>query len=208
VIVPLIVAAIATQTQQVELRVTYPGGKSGTARASRKERREGGWVAMMAIELESAGKKIKVRAESTFNAKFEPIRKTMETTDQKGKRLSYIVVDFDDSGAQVIIEAGAKRDVKRVALDAKWPKSDPTLAWFVSGTPEAGTKTTFMAFEMSSLNWIQRSAKYLGNKMVRVGNQSIRGHQLTLDGEPMLLDQHGMPIKMELRGVTFERVVR
>lgn len=207
-IASILAAASIVQVQQVEMRVTYPNGKSGIARVTRKARPEGGWVSMMAIELESDSKKIKVRAESIISPNFEPIRKTLETLDAKGKRLSYVVADFDVKGAQVITENGPNREVKRFDLEQKWPRKDPTVAWFLGELPKSGGKSTFMTFEMSPPNWVQKSATYLGNKMVRIGNQTIKGYQLSLDGEPVLLDEHGLPIRLESQGVIFERVAR
>ncbi|MBV6458583.1 MAG: hypothetical protein HONBIEJF_01715 [Fimbriimonadaceae bacterium] len=204
----LLLIAAGNQSHQVELRVTYPDGKTGVARTTRKPGPEGGWVTMMAIELESGSKKIKVRAESITNAKFEPVRKTMETLDAKGKRIGYLVADFGPAGAQLVTEIGAKRDVKRYDLEEKWPRKDPTMAWFLTQLPKPGTKSTFMSFELSPPGWVQRSAIYVGTKTVRIGNQTIRAYDLQLDEDSVLLDQYGMPIRLESKGVIFQRLSR
>jgi len=65
-----------------------------------------------------------------------------------------------------------------------------------------------MSFELTPPNWVQRTVTYVGTKMVRIGNQTIRAYELNIQDESVLLDEHGLPIRMESRGVIFERVLR
>lgn len=201
----IVLLTLAPLPQQVELDVTYPDGRSGTARTTRKAKAEGGWVTMMAIELEAGGRKIKVRAESTYDIKFEPKRKTLETLSGSGKRLSLVVADFDAEGVLVVSEAGAKRTVKRYDLEAKWPRRDPTIAWFLGTMPKPGGKSTFMTFDMSALEWVQRSAIYRGRKTIKIGTTMCEGYHVTLDEDDLILDSEGLPLQMVSKGVQFRR---
>lgn len=124
------------------------------------------------------------------------------TYTEDGEALT-VTVGFHDNIADVTYSKGDDEQTNSVALleeDASI-KAVSEL-WFVSKKPARSERVEFWEFDIDSSNWVKRIVTYHGQTDLKVGDEIIKTHRITV-GEfiNIYVDDFGMPYKLSDKSV-------
>ncbi len=200
------VHAIAFGSGQVKLTLQMPGWPPGSASFSQKVLPDGSKLVQLNLEMKDpAGRSVRVRSESSYDSKGSPIRKFLESIVDKPRDRRQVVVTFDEEGAHVVEEKGGKRTTKHLPLAKAAPRENPSEFWFLRDRPKPGAKAQYYRFDIDSMSWVLTTTTYVGPKTVAVGRSKLSGHLIQDDRAQVVLDDKGLPLRMEVGNAVFTR---
>lgn len=200
----------AHASPQAKLNVIAGTSRIGTASVIQKLMPDGNKSVELRMDLESQGRKVTLRAQSTFDPKGNPIRKFQEMAvpGQTGKRQT--VATFDAEGANVVILDNGVRTVRQVALVKTANRANRAEFWFLRDKPKAGDSVKAFEFNLDSLEWELTTTTYVGPRVVKLGARRIQTHELRVQRGARALttfvDDAGLPVILDDGRVKLERL--
>ncbi|MFQ3587280.1 MAG: hypothetical protein SNJ74_10560 [Fimbriimonadaceae bacterium] len=204
--VVLWLAAATLGHSQVQLAVHQGANRVGTARFSQKLLPEGGKLVQISMELEVGERKARIRQETRYNARGEAVRVFQETVGDQPGTTRRIIADLSAEAADVVVEQGGNRTTRRVPLAPGAPRENQSEFWFVRDRPKPGDTAEFYSFELSTLEWRIRRIRYVRATQARLGDRPVPAHELSVEEGRVLLDEGGLPIRLEMGGLTLVRI--
>lgn len=204
--VGLALTIAGTTNGQVKLSAIVEGKSAGEASLTQRVMPDGSKRVQILLELKgSDGRTVKVVSDSTYDPQGAPRRKFLETTQDRSPKRRTLVVTFDSEGAKVVEEVDGKRTIKSVPLVKTAPRENPSEFWFLRDTPQPGARVRYYRFDMDEQAWVLSNTRYVGPKTFLFGKQRVTVHEVVDDRVTALLDDQGLPYRLELPGVVFER---
>lgn len=191
---------------QAKFQVWVGGKKAGTATLLQKVLPDGSKSVQLAMELKGTSVEAKLRAESTYDAKGKPIRKFQETIVPTQKIRRTVVVSFDAKGANATIDMNGKRTVKGVPLPETADRADVSEFWFLRDKPKPGQVSTAYNFSIETLGWSLIATTYIGVVEVTIGGKKVKAHKTQSENGVALIDDAGVPLRLELANGSLERI--
>lgn len=204
VVVWLVVAALGHS--QVQMAVNQGTNRVGTARFTQKLLPEGGKLVQISMDLAVGGRKATVRQETRYNARGEATRVFQETIGDQPGTTRRIVANLSAEAAEVVVEQGGNRTTHRVPLAPGAPRDNKSEFWFVRDRPNPGDTAEFYSFDLSTLEWRIRRIRYVRATQSRLGDRTVPAHELSVEEGRVLLDEGGLPIRLEMGGLTLVRI--
>lgn len=190
---------------QVKLNILRGTSSIGTANANHRLNPDGSKLVQLSMELIGAqGQKVKIRQESTYNAKGEPVRSYQELTGEKPRKSRRLVVTYDADGANVVIDEDGKRETKHVPLTKTAPRTQKNEFWFLRDKPKAGTTEEYYRFSLDSMEWQIVRTTYVGPKTLTINGKSVKCHEIKSSDGSYWVDDKGLPVRLDYSGVRFE----
>ena len=126
-----------------------------------------------------------------------------ETVDGEVRRNE--TIKFHDKTAEVTnVMTG---ETKTVTAPDDPPTLDPSDSWFVITKPKIGDAATASSFS-SEEGWHTTTVTYVEDRPFKLGDQTIQGHLLRhkhpKDSYEELVDDHGLPLEVDLPGANGE----
>lgn len=179
----------------------------GKATLTQKLLENGGKSVQLSLELNGQGTKtVSVRATTTYDAKGALVRQFLESVGSNPPSRRQITATFDATGAHLVVDDSGARQVKDVPLTQAAPKQDASQFWFIRDKPKLGATTTYYRFDPDAMSWSLNKTVYVGPKDVTFGTSTHKGHLIKDDRSETILDEAGLPLRITVGGVVFERV--
>lgn len=192
---------------QVKLAITAQGMKDGIASVSHKTTATGGKIVMLSMQFEaSTGRKVRLRTESTYAASGAPTRIFHEAITEKPTSRRQVTVTFTKEGAQAVSDESGKRSVKNVGLVSGAPVANSAEFWFLRDKPKPGQKVLYYHFNVSTLEWVLSETAYIGPTDYKLGKSIVKGHRLLTKRGEFIVDEQGLPLKLQMDNVTMTRI--
>ena len=191
---------------QAKYQVWVGGKKAGTATLLQKVLADGSKSVQLALDLKGSTVEAKLRAESTYDAKGKAIRKFQETLVPVQKLRRTVVVTFDAKGANATIELNGKRTVKHVPLPETADRADVSEFWFLRDKPKPGQVVKAYNFSIETLSWSLVATSYVGLVDAMIGGKKVKAHKTQSENGVALIDDAGMPLRLELSNGSLERI--
>ncbi|MBX3118135.1 MAG: hypothetical protein KF784_03655 [Fimbriimonadaceae bacterium] len=189
---------------QAKLNVLQGTKTIGTANVTQRLNADGTKLVQLSLELVNGQTKVKIRQESTYTAKGEPIRSFQEVTGENPRVSRRVVVTFDEEGANVVIDEGGKRETKQLTLAKAAPRGQLAEFWFLRDKPKAGTTVEAYRFNMDKLEWQIARTTYVGPKTLTINGKQVKCHELKSTDGVSWVDEKGLPVRADYSGVRFE----
>ncbi len=189
---------------QAKLNITRGGKQIGTANATHRLNPDGSKLVQLSLELTNGQAKVKIRQESTYSAKGEPVRSYQEMTGENPRRSRRVIVTYDSDGANVVIDEDGKRETKKVVLSKTAPREQKNEFWFLRDKPKTGAAEESYRFNLDSLEWQLVRTTYVGPKTLTIGGKSIKCHEIKSSDGVSWVDEKGLPVRADYSGVRFE----
>lgn len=204
------IAALLTLTAlgaaQTKYQVTIGNRKAGSATLLQKVLPDGGKSVKLSMTLATGNGEAVLKAESTYDSKGNPVRKFQETVIASQKMRRTIVVTFDAKGANAVVELNGKRSTKHVPVPETVERADVTEFWFLRDKPKKGAVAKSYHFDLESLTWSMVATTYVGQVEATVGGKKVRAHKTESEQGTALIDDAGMPLRLEFGAGMLERV--
>lgn len=189
------------------MRVEAAGRAVGFATVSHKLMPDGSKLVTLRMELTGAnGATVRVRSETSYKSSGEPLRAFQETQVDKPVSRSSVTATFDAKGANVIVDEGGKRSVKSVDLVSTAPRAAVSEFWFLRQSPKPGERVQYYFFSATRLAWELQEMHYVGKTTFKLGNQTVPAHRVRTKQGEMILDEKGLPLRVEAESVTMIRL--
>ena len=142
-----------------------------------------------------------IRERRFFDLTGNPV--SIERTYTEDGEVLTVSVKFHDNIADVTYGKGDDKQTSSVALieDDASTKAESEL-WFVMKKPKRSDRVEFWEFDIDSSNWVKRVVTYHGLTDLKVGEEFLRAHRITV-GEHIniYVDEFGMPYKLSDKSV-------
>lgn len=185
------------------------GGKSvGTASLTQKIGADGSKSVELKMDLQVNNQKLTIRSQNSYDKLGNPTRKFMDSNIPGGLLQKQIITTFNAQGAAVIQIDGGKRTTRDIPLVSTAPRVNPSEFWFVRDRPKAGQEVKCYMFNMDSLSWQLNRVVYRGIKSIKVGETTVKAHEVETIGErpaKAYVDDAGIPWLMEAGSATLKR---
>lgn len=185
------------------------GGKSvGTASLTQKMGADGSKSVELKMDLQVNKQKLTIRSQNTYDKLGNPTRKFMDSNIPGGLLQKQIITTFNSQGASVIQIDGGKRTTRDIPLVSTAPRANPSEFWFVRDHPKAGQEVKCYMFNMDNLSWQLNRVVYRGQKSIKVGETTVKAHEVETIGErpaKAYVDDAGIPWLMEAGSATLKR---
>lgn len=192
---------------QVKLQITMQGASSGSSTYTHKLLPEGTKLVQLSVDLEAVGgRKVTVKAESTYGSKGEPLRVFHVTTSEGPRMRRQVVVTFDEKGAHAVEEVNGVRKVHNVELAPTAPSLNPSQFWFLRDTPKVGDSVQYFRFDVNELRWRLATTEYRGTESIQWNGKALKAHLVVEGDSKAWLDDKGLPYRMDVSGVKMERL--
>lgn len=191
---------------QIQMAVNQGGNRVGTARFTQKLLPDGGKLVQISMELAVGERKATVRQETRYNEKGEAVRMFQETIGGRPGTSRRIVASLSATGADLVVEQGGNRTTHRVPLASGAPRDNKSEFWFVRDRPKPGDVAEFYTFDLGTLEWRIRRIRYVRAAQARLSDRSVPAHELSVEEGRVLVDEDGLPIRLEMGGLTLVRI--
>lgn len=206
----LVVGFIATWASAQTKYTVEIGGKSvGTASLTQKVGADGSKSVELKMDLQVNKQKLTIRSQNTYDKLGNPTRKFMDSNIPGGLLQKQLITTFNERGASVIQIDGGKRTTREIPLVSTAPRVNPSEFWFVRDRPKAGDEVKCYIFNMDNLSWQLQRVVYRGQKSIKVGDKSVKAHEVETIGDrtaKVYVDDAGIPWLMEAGSATLKRV--
>lgn len=193
-------------TAPVKMTVYLSGRVAGTATLLQKLGTDGGKSVQLSMELKSEAMTATLRQESSYDKTGRPIRKFQETVIPAQKKRRTVVVTFDAAGANVVVDEGGKRTVKKLPLPETATREDLSEFWFLRDTPKAGAVAKANTVNLETLTWELVTTTYVGEVQVSIAGKKVKAHRTESDKGVAFIDANGQPLRLELPNGALERI--
>jgi len=202
----LFAIALGLGPKTVHMVVSADGKSIGTAKFTQQLLPDGGKQVQVNLDLSKVtGKGVRVRQESVYSPKGEPIRKIQEVTTVDGKRVQLALATFDVSGAKLTLDEGGKQTIKLFPLTKGAPRADASEFWLIRDRPKPGSKTTHYRFDISQAKWTLAESIYVGKTTVNVAGKTVEAHLIRSTDGVAYSDDEGTPMLIQTGNVRMER---
>jgi hypothetical protein len=192
---------------QVQMDVIVSGRKAGKATLSQRRNPQGYKIVNLGMVLDNAENTITIRSESTYDPKGAPIRMFQESVVAgKDHHRREVIVSFDSDGANVVLLGNGDRVLKHVSAPASPTREDASEFWFLRDTPEVGSASTAVRFNLDSLTWDTVNTVFRGVRPMTIGNHRVTANITESEQGKAFMDSNGLPLRLELTSATMERV--
>ena len=200
----VVASASFSHAGETKLVVSGPDGLSGTATVINKVQEDGTKYVRLSMKLKfSDGQSTDILQESSYSKTGEPIR--MLQTSKAGTKKTSVVVTFTDEGAQVVSDKGdGPKTNFVVAPDGT--RANPTEFWFNTIQPTKGQVAEYYTFRVSQQAWIKAKSRFEGKRDIVVDGRKVTANFVQLGEVKSYLDDAGDPLRIELSGLTLERI--
>lgn len=206
ILVTLVCAGAFAAAGEVDMKVTGPGGLTGTAKVINRLQADGSKYVQLSMSLKSSsGQAVTVLQESTYESTGRPIRKIQVTTLAGGGSRQRLVAAFEAQHVQVTGEAGDKKIDDRHDIPAGKNIRAASEYWFIRDKPKPGDTTTYHRFDMAGA-WVETKCVYHGLRTIKVSGREVKGHLVTFGDARAYVDDNGDPLRLEQNGVVMERL--
>jgi hypothetical protein len=201
----LLVAVIASA--QIKLKATASGLPGSLVTYSHKITAEGSKTISLTMEFSGReGRIVRVRTERTYAKDGSPVRVFQETVSQKPAFRNSVTVTFDEQGARAVSDERGKRTVKDIPLVSTAPRKCISEFWFLRDKPKVGQTEKYYHFDAAKLEWRISEATYVGPTKVKIGKVEFAGHLVRSPDGEAVLDDKGLPIRLDYGAVTMVRI--
>lgn len=195
----------AVQGKTVQLKADGSTAENNvTISVHQRPTEDGGKFIEMRVDLKKLKSNASVRRQSTFDPQMRCKRIVQEVIGVDGARSS-VIVSISETGAQVV-EMGPKgRKSRVVPLPKQARTAAPSDFWFWKLHPKIGDKCSYFGFNTESLEWEIVDVTYSGD--VKIGGMTVHRVESDQGGRKSvaLLDDDGLPVKLEANGTTYSR---
>ncbi|MCH8274028.1 MAG: hypothetical protein IH851_04490 [Armatimonadetes bacterium] len=199
----VVALAVFLAAPPIELTIHSSDSVIGSARITQKLTESGGLKVEIRMQLVAGDVKITVVQEGEYDSDARPVRKTSR---QSGGGPELIVrATFLGRTATVVTERGRERETRTVTAPAGAEIRLASEFWFIKTKPEPGTKLTAYRFDLTKLEWVKTTVTYVRSEKVNAGGKTYTGHLILMDDAKSWVDDKGAPIRIEMRGIRFER---
>lgn len=206
VVVATLLAFAVFGQAQARYTIKSQGKVIGKAALTQKLLEGGGKSVQLTIEMAGQGRRsATVRANSTYDPKGAPIRVFLESVATNPPSRRQITATFDAKGAHVVLDDGGARKVQDVPLVDTAPRNDPSQFWFLRDKPKPGTTATYYRFDAESLTWSLMKPTYVGPRDVTIGGTAYKGYLVRDNRSETIVDAAGLPLRITVGTVVFER---
>lgn len=200
-----LLAASASLAGEVTLVVTSPANvKGSSAKATTAVQANGSKVLTLSLSLKSPNGALTILQESVYAPDGRPLRHTRRTSLASGKLVEFIRADIGGSELKVTVE----RDGKPVTSKSKLPSGELKALsefWIVRDKPPAGSKHTFLRFDLTTLSFSKTTSVYKGFQPVTLGGRTVKAHVIVEGDATTWLDEKGDPLKIVGKASSMER---
>lgn len=203
----ILVLAGGAQAQKVIFDAVQNGKPAGSLELERKV--SGGTMTVsMVMNIKSERGSGRVQASTIYDSKGVPKSKhAVITGNGKTAKLS---ATFSGLTANVTASADGKTRTQKLTAPTKTPLTDPSVWWFITTKPTPRQTFKYQALNPLTMKWADSTTRYLGQGTVKVGNRTIKGHQIATtrsDGNKSItwLDDKGVPLMMDQGTLKFIR---
>lgn len=189
---------------QAKLNILQGGKPIGTANATHRLNADGTKLVQLSIELANGKTKVKVRQESVYSAKGEPVRSFQEVTGENPRISRRVIVTYDADGANVVIDEDGKRETKKVELAKTAPRQQASEFWFLRDKPKVGSTDEAYRFNLDKLEWTIARSTYVGPKTLTINGKQVKCHEIKSSDGVSWVDDKGLPVRADYSGVRFE----
>lgn len=204
--IALVVLAPALVGAQAKYQVWVGGKKAGTATLLQKVLPDGTKSVQLAMELKGSTVEAKLRSESTYDSTGKAVRKFQETLIPAQKVRRTLIVSFDAKGANATMDLNGKRTVKSVPLPETAERADGSEFWFLRDKPKVGQSVSAYNFSLETLTWSLIVTTYLGRVDATIGGKKVKAHKTQSENGIALIDDAGLPLRLELSNGALERI--
>ncbi len=199
---------IASQAiSQVRLKATSSGLPESVVTYSHKLTAEGSKVISLTMDFSGReGRTVRVRTERTYAKDGSPVRVFQETISQRPAFRVSVTVTFDAKGAHAVVDERGKRTVKDIPLVNTAPRKCTNEFWFLRDKPKVGQREKYYHFDATKLEWRISELTYMGPTKVKVAGVQVAGHLVRSPEGEAVLDDKGLPIRLDYGVVTMVRV--
>ncbi|HVL38530.1 MAG TPA: hypothetical protein VM328_03970 [Fimbriimonadaceae bacterium] len=200
-----LVGLAAAAHAQARYDIFLDDKKFGTGSLTQMVSKEGIKTVKLILNLRVDGGEIRVTNESQYGPTGRPIRKYLETVAVGTNQRRQIVATFTPGGAFVVDErSGDRRTAQRPVPDGQGIE-DAAEFWFIRGIPKPGEEVKALRFDLEKLEWRMQTSSYVGPADVQLGRRTLKGHELTVDGRTIYVDDKGLPLLMEVGNLRLVR---
>lgn len=187
------------------LQVTSPENLKGSlAKVTTTIQANGSKLLTLAMTLKSANGTITVLQESVYAPDGRPLRHTRRTSLASGKLVEFIRADIGSTELKVTVERDGKPVVNKTKLPSGELKAISEF-WIIRDKPPAGSKHTFLRFDLTTLSFSKTTALYKGLLPVTVAGKAMKAHVIVEGDATTWLDEKGDPVKVSGKSSSMEK---
>ena len=206
--IAILFVATAAVADEVKMTISGSAGRTGSATIVNRIQKDGSKYVQLSMELRStSGQIVNIVQESVYDKTGRPIRK-IQTTDTKGGVRQEIVAQFENGKVRVRATQNGKTTRSTVFVPTGKSINAKSEFWFVRDKVPAGGKTTYMRFDLQTMDWVEETAVYRGTREIRVGGKKVKAHLIEMGDVKAYVDDRGDPWRVVMEGVLMERVTK
>jgi|GEM_PF-2389786 len=164
----------------------------GHGRITRKLTETGGMFTQMVMDFKKDGKLVEVTTETTIDPTGAFVREVETVTPDGKPPEEQFVVNYDSSGAHVVLKQHAVPTKTDVAPLPELSPGDPSELWFIKTQPKVGDSCKFQVFSPEKMNWEPGETTYVSTTQGRHVIKTTIGDR-TID---TVLDDTGYIIRL------------
>lgn len=192
---------------QAKYTIKLNGKPVGTASLTQSLLPSGEKRVQLSLEMTApGGKAVKVRSDTRYDAKGRATRQFIETIGVQPPSRRQVTATFTKDGANAVLDDDGVRSVKDVPLPYTAPRDDASQFWFMREQPKAGATVKAYRFDADGLKWELTTTSYIGPTTVKLGGKSIKGFLVRDSRSNTVVDEKGLPLRIETGSAVFERV--
>jgi hypothetical protein len=202
----LIGLSAVASAETVTLVCTFGGKNVGTGSFSLSRQKDGSYLDSSIFKIELGNQKVEIDSKVVVL----PNGKMVEDDEKEligGVIQKNVFISFSSTAASVSNRVSG--ETKDYPAPAGTQLKDPSGLWFVALRPKIGDKSVATAFAADLNAWRKTERTYVSDKPFVLAGKKLLAHALKdeTDGHTILtlVDDHGLPLDIEITGFHFVR---